>query len=288
LDETVLGDHLDLVQQIVPTNEEIRYVREQIDIDLEFDEAGKFFMQFLRFKDLPDRVRLWAFKRRFEQVTSVLHDQIATISKACAQLLDEKSRFVEFLSLVLTLGNYLNSKPQMSSTPKMHFGFQLSSLTKLKDTKSTDKRTNLLQFLAQWISREHLHLRDFYQDVATVSDAARVPVSVINQEHLRCKRQLSEIRNQLATISQDSLESDSEEALFDKNYYDLMNLFVGKATSTMIEIDRLWEQMKDELKNIALLYCEKEAEIVRDPQAWFLMLDQFVETYKSCLLERRK
>jgi hypothetical protein len=295
MDVDVLGEHLDLLQQIVPTNEEIQYVRDQMEeTDSDFDEAGQFFSQFLRFRDLPDRVRLWTFSKRFQSLVETIDENINTLSKACSELCqEENNRFVQFLSLVLTLGNYLNSKPMNAAPPKMHYGYQLSSLNKLNDTRATDKsNVTLLQFLIKWLCKEHSQVSLFYEDLVSIAPASHISVAAINNEIMKCKKQLGEIRQLIEKVAKHASEriatATEEEDLFDSKFLHLMRSFSSKATSRMIEIDRKWEEMRDQMRQVASLFCEKETDILREAQGFFTMLDRFIETYKSVLKKHQE
>merc|ERR1711879_385385 len=55
------------------------------------------------------------------------------------------SGFKDFIALVLFCGNYMNS----GSNKAQSYGFDISFLGKLKDTKSADGQMNFMHFLAQ-------------------------------------------------------------------------------------------------------------------------------------------
>lgn len=88
--------------------------------------------------------RFYSFGQDFEEVKG----QVATIYKATKQVMNSK-RFGRLLEIILAVGNFMNGKTRNGGA----FGFQLSSLSKLKDTKSINKPPiSLLQWIVGHIT----------------------------------------------------------------------------------------------------------------------------------------
>jgi hypothetical protein len=78
------------------------------------------------------------------------------VLEACEEVQKSK-KFRGVLEVVLAVGNYINGGTHRGAA----YGFKLDALTKLQDTKSTDNKTNLLQYLATLIAQKHPDLLGF-------------------------------------------------------------------------------------------------------------------------------
>lgn len=71
------------------------------------------------------------------------------------------------LEIILAFGNYLNSSKRGPA-----YGFKLQSLDTLSDTKSTDKKTCLLHYIASTIRHKFPELLTFESELLLVDKAA--------------------------------------------------------------------------------------------------------------------
>ncbi|KAL0484272.1 tatB [Acrasis kona] len=75
----VLGNHFEILEQVMPSNEELQYVREQCVESANFDEAGQFFSMLIEFRNLPDRVKHWSFMHKFDSTCAAIQNDINKI-----------------------------------------------------------------------------------------------------------------------------------------------------------------------------------------------------------------
>ncbi|KAL8189851.1 UNVERIFIED_CONTAM: hypothetical protein K2H54_015017 [Gekko kuhli] len=107
-------------------------------------EPEQFAVVMSGVKRLQPRLSAILFKLQFEEQVSNIKPDIMAVSAACEEIRKSRS-FCRLLELVLLMGNYMNAGSRNAQT----FGFSLSSLCKLKDTKSVDQKTTLLHFLVE-------------------------------------------------------------------------------------------------------------------------------------------
>ncbi|KAG7272588.1 hypothetical protein CRUP_003510 [Coryphaenoides rupestris] len=120
-------------------------------------------------KRLRPRLNHLLFRLQFEEQVSNLRPDIVAVSAACDEVRKSRS-FSRLLELVLLLGNYMNA----GSRNAQSHGFDLSSLCKLKDTKSADQKTTLLHFLAQVCEEDFGDVVKFVDELEHVDRASRV------------------------------------------------------------------------------------------------------------------
>lgn len=97
------------------------------------------------------------------------------VGMATCEAIRESKKLSKILEIVLLCGNFLNS----GSTRGPAFGFELSFLTKLENTKDLNKQT-LLHFIVNTIENEHPELLSFGDDLPQVEIAARVSFAKIH------------------------------------------------------------------------------------------------------------
>ena len=96
------------------------------------------------------------YTKTFNERLQLAQSQIDAISDASNELLKSKS-ISKVFELILALGNFMN-KGARGNSP----GFKLNSLSKLRDTKSSDGQHTLLHYLVSCIEST-LSFRKSYQ-----------------------------------------------------------------------------------------------------------------------------
>ena len=127
-------------------------------------------------------------------------------------------------------GNYLNATGIKGGA----FGFRISSINKLVDTKATDG-TTLLHFVERTVTRCFPELDGFLEELKEATEACRVQL-------LDLKRDVAELKSGSAQHKKelDRLLGEHEENLRDP-YAQLMLPFLSRVTT---EISRLQDQVQ--------------------------------------------
>lgn len=77
-------------------------------------------------------------------------------------------KFKLLLEIILAFGNYLNSSKRGPA-----YGFRLQSLDNLLDTKSTDKRSCLLHYIANTVRQKFPDLMNFDTELFCIEEASQ-------------------------------------------------------------------------------------------------------------------
>ncbi|RXM94646.1 Protein diaphanous-like 3 [Acipenser ruthenus] len=131
-------------------------------------EPEQFGVVMSGVKRLRPRLNAILFKLQFEEQVNNIRPDIMAVNAACEEMRKSKS-FSKLLELVLLMGNYMNS----GSRNAQSYGFDLSSLCKLKDTKSSDQKKTLLHFLAEVSEERFPDVLKFVDDWQHVDKASR-------------------------------------------------------------------------------------------------------------------
>ncbi|CAM9178736.1 unnamed protein product, partial [Lampetra planeri] len=140
------------------------------DIVLEVDEErlSESLIQMSSVKLLRPRLNGILFKLTFEEQVNNIRPDIMNVTFACEEV-KKSEGFTKLLELVLLIGNYMNAGSRNAQT----FGFNISFLCKLRDTKSVGQNTTLLHFLAEKCEEQYPEILRFPDELEHVENASK-------------------------------------------------------------------------------------------------------------------
>ncbi|KAI5101804.1 protein diaphanous-like 2 isoform X5, partial [Silurus meridionalis] len=166
-------------------------------------EPEQFGVVMSDVKRLRPRLNSILFKLQFEEQVCHLRPDILAVSAACEDVRKSKA-FSKLLELVLLMGNYMNA----GSRNAQSYGFDLSSLCKMKDTKSADQTSTLLQFLAEVCEEKFPDVLKFVDDLQHVERASRVSAENLEKSLKQMEKQLLQLEKDLDTFSSPDNQDD--------------------------------------------------------------------------------
>uniref|UniRef100_A0A4W6D6J6 Diaphanous-related formin 3 n=1 Tax=Lates calcarifer TaxID=8187 RepID=A0A4W6D6J6_LATCA len=188
-----------MIQNLVkhlPEQEQLNALAKYKNEYANLSEPEQFGVVMSSVKRLRPRLSHILFRLQFEEQVNNLRPDILAVNAACDEVRKSRS-FGRLLELVLLLGNYMNA----GSRNAQSYGFDLSSLCKLKDTKSADQKTTLLHFLAQVCEDEFPDVIKFVDDLEHVDRASRVSAENLEKSLRQMERQLVQLERDLETFS---------------------------------------------------------------------------------------
>ncbi|XP_015392274.2 protein diaphanous homolog 3 [Panthera tigris] len=205
-------------------------------------EPEQFAVVMSNVKRLRPRLSAILFKLQFEEQVNSIKPDIMAVSTACEQIKKSKS-FSKLLELVLLMGNYMNAGSRNAQT----FGFNLSSLCKLKDTKSADQKTTLLHFLVEMCEQKYPDILTFVDDLEHLDKASKVSVETLEKNLKQMGRQLQQLEKDLETFP-------PPEDLHDK-FLTKMSSFVISAKEQYGKLLKLHENMETLYQSVMGYYA---------------------------------
>uniref|UniRef100_A0A673BHB2 Diaphanous-related formin 3 n=1 Tax=Sphaeramia orbicularis TaxID=375764 RepID=A0A673BHB2_9TELE len=197
VDEELLTEPM--IQNLVkhlPEQEQLNALAKYENDYANLSEPEQFGVVMSSVKRLHPRLSHILFRLQFEEQVTNLRPDILAVNTACDEVRKSRS-FGRLLELVLLLGNYMNA----GSRNAQSYGFDLSSLCKLKDTKSADQKTTLLHFLAQVCEEDFPDVIKFVDDLEHVDRASRVSAENLEKSLRQMERQLLQLERDLETFS---------------------------------------------------------------------------------------
>uniref|UniRef100_A0A8C5M151 Diaphanous related formin 3 n=1 Tax=Leptobrachium leishanense TaxID=445787 RepID=A0A8C5M151_9ANUR len=184
-------------------------------------------------KPIP-RLNSILFRLQFEEQVNNIKPDIMAVSEACEEIKKSK-RFGKLLEIVLLIGNYMNSGSRNAQT----YGYDLSSLCKLKDTKSADQKTTLIHFLAEVCEKKFPDIQNFVEDIQSVDHASRVSAENLEKTMKQMDLQLHQLEKDLETFA---LTEDEHDKFVTK-------IFAVSAKEQFKKLSRMFENMEKLYKN---------------------------------------
>ncbi len=250
-----------------------------------------------------------------------IFDNIHILVQACHEILTS-DLFQQFLTLVLTLANFMNG------TRNRQYGFKLGSLIKLNDTRSTDgSGITLLMYLIQWIERDYSHLLSLEDELTSCASASKIILASVKEQVKKIKGEVDDIDKQIQKIQGtidgyekmeqtrveqqikawvqsimeriDSEENDTvvpvpdipskvapDRYTFDTLFLAKMRDFHKKAVVQVQAMETELEKLNDLLTQLSVLY--NEPDVTSEPEKFFSVIDRFLNMYKSAIFELKE
>lgn len=263
MDENVINEsNIGTLKQIVPTAEELDQVLSYDGPKEDLAEPDKFFLVMTGIPSIVGRLESWEFKIKFMSMASAIRPDIENMIKACTQL-KTSEKFKKLLTIVLAVGNFLNGK----NKNRISYGFRLGSLLKLNDTKGSDGKTSLLQYIVDMVEKEHEDIADFIEDLSHVPSAARVIMTSMDEDISACKKSIKVLDKELQIADDAGLQGD--------RFTRVMSDFHERAKNVISTVDEKHEEMMTLLEEVAELFNESTTDLTKEPDKFFGTLNEF-------------
>ncbi|CAB1343022.1 unnamed protein product [Coregonus sp. 'balchen'] len=155
----------------------LKFIPEKSDVDLleehkhELDrmaKADRFLYEMSRINHYQQKLQSLYFKKKFAETIAGIKPKVEALIKASKEVLHSRN-LKQLLEVVLAFGNYMN-KGQRGNA----YGFKVSSLNKIADTKSSiDKNITLLHYLITILEKKYPKVMMFQEDLQSVPEAAK-------------------------------------------------------------------------------------------------------------------
>ncbi|XP_074420676.1 protein diaphanous homolog 3 isoform X2 [Larus michahellis] len=243
VDETQLSESM--IQNLIkhlPEQEQLNALSKFKSEYNNLSEPEQFGVVMSNVKRLRPRLSAILFKLQFEEQVNNIKPDIMAVSAACEEIKKSKS-FSKLLELVLLMGNYMNAGSRNAQT----FGYNLSSLCKLKDTKSADQKTTLLHFLVEVCEESYQDVLNFVDDFQHLDKASKVSAENLEKSLKHMERHLQQLEKDLQTFP---VPEDKHDKFVAK-----MSSFLVHAKEDFQKLSRMHENMEKLYQNVMGYYA---------------------------------
>jgi len=159
------------LKRVIPTPEQVGKLNVYRNSDPEelasLHSADRLMVKLIQIERLGPRIDGMLYRICFEEQWVLLDESARKLSEAGKGLMGA-SHFKELLNLILLIGNYMNGAGIKGGA----FGFKVSSINKLVDTKSVNN-TTLLHFLERTVAKHFPVMEEFLEELGKPAEAYR-------------------------------------------------------------------------------------------------------------------
>ena len=116
---------------------------------------------------LPAKLEIMSFMSTYYEFLHAVRPRIEAIYLASKATRNAK-KFKKILEIILAFGNYMNSAKKGSA-----YGFKMSSLDNLTITKSSDRKTTIVNYLVDVVAAKYPELKGFETELKYIEKAAQ-------------------------------------------------------------------------------------------------------------------
>uniref|UniRef100_A0A8C8JMS7 Dishevelled associated activator of morphogenesis 2 n=1 Tax=Oncorhynchus tshawytscha TaxID=74940 RepID=A0A8C8JMS7_ONCTS len=262
-----------LLSKLKMSNEEIKRAI------LEMDEREELAKDMLEIDHYQQRLQALYFKKKFAERLAETKPKVEAILSASKEVVRSK-RLTQTLEVVLAFGNFMN-KGQRGNA----YGFKVSSLNKIADTKSSiDRNITMLHYLIMIFEKNYPDILHIQQDLLSIPEAAKVNLAELEKEVHNIKSGLKAIETELQY--QQSRTTDRGD-----KFVPVVGDFITVASFSFSELEDLLNEAKDKFTKSLKHFGEEQDRM--QPDEFFGIFDTFLVSFDEARqdlenMQRRK
>ncbi|XP_047013766.1 disheveled-associated activator of morphogenesis 2 isoform X5 [Ictalurus punctatus] len=266
----------------------LKFVPEKSDIDLleehkhELDRmarADRFLYDMSRIDHYQQRLQSLFFKKKFAERLAETKPKVEAIVCASREVMRSK-RLTQILEVVLAFGNFLN-KGQRGNA----YGFKVSSLNKIVDTKSSiDRNITMLHYLIMIFEKNYPDTLNVQHELLSVPEAAKVNLAELEKDVYSIKSGLKALEAELQY--QQSRPRDRGD-----KFIPVVSDFITVASFSFSELEDLLNEAKEKFSKSLKHFGEEQMRM--QPDEFFGIFDTFLQSFNEARqdlenMQRRK
>ncbi|XP_023382548.1 disheveled-associated activator of morphogenesis 1 [Pteropus vampyrus] len=258
----------------------LKFVPEKGDIDLleehkhELDrmaKADRFLFEMSRINHYQQRLQSLYFKKKFAERVAEVKPKVEAIRSGSEEVF-RSGALKQLLEVVLAFGNYMN-KGQRGNA----YGFKISSLNKIADTKSSiDKNITLLHYLITIVENKYPKVLNLNEELRDIPQAAKVNMTELDKE-------ISTLRSGLKAVEMELEYQKSQPPQPGDKFVSVVSQFITVASFSFSDVEDLLAEAKD-LFTKAVKHFGEEAGKTQ-PDEFFGIFDQFLQAVSEAKQE---
>uniref|UniRef100_A0A1A8PXK7 Dishevelled associated activator of morphogenesis 2 n=1 Tax=Nothobranchius pienaari TaxID=704102 RepID=A0A1A8PXK7_9TELE len=266
----------------------LKFIPEKSDIDLleehkheleRMARADRFLFEMSRIDHYQQRLQALFFKKKFAERLAETKPKVEAILNASMEVVRSK-RLTQVLEVVLAFGNFMN-KGQRGNA----YGFKVSSLNKIADTKSSiDRSITMLHYLIMIFEKNYTDTLLIQEDLRSVPEAAKVNLSELEKEVHSIKSGLKALEAELHYQQSRTRERGDK-------FVAVISDFITVAGFSFSELEDQLSEAKEKFGKSLKHFGEEEGRM--QPDEFFGIFDTFLQSFSEARqdldnMQRRK
>ncbi|CAL9686176.1 unnamed protein product [Knipowitschia caucasica] len=252
----------------------LKFIPEKSDIDLleehkheleRMARADRFLFEMSRIDHYQQRLQALFFKKKFAERLAETKPKVEALLSASKEVVRSK-RLTQILEVVLAFGNFMN-KGQRGNA----FGFKVSSLNKIADTKSSiDRNITMLHYLIMIFEKNYPDTLQIQNDLGSVPEAAKVNLADLEKEVHHIKSGLKALEAELQ-YQQSRMRERGDK------FVAVIGDFITVAGFSFSELEDQLSEAKDKFSKALRHFGEDEGRL--QPDDFFGIFDTFMQSF---------
>eukprot|EP00062_Callorhinchus_milii_P016462 gi/632967768/ref/XP_007900164.1/ PREDICTED: protein diaphanous homolog 1 [Callorhinchus milii] len=274
VDEKTLTESIvqNLLKQL-PEQDQLSALAELKDEYDDLSESEQFGVVMSSVTRLRPRLQAILFMLQFEEQVSNLKPDIVSVKAACEEV-RSSDKFAKLMELILLVGNFMNAGSRNAGA----FGFSISFLCKLRDTKSADQKMTLMNFLGEICEEQYPDILGFTEELNHVEKASRVSAETL-------QKNLEQMGKQISTLEKDITDFPEPQDEHDK-FVEKMTSFVKVAREQFDKLSTMHENMEKEFEDLGQYFIFNPKKI--SIEEFFGDLCNFKNMFLQSVAENKK
>lgn len=247
---------LNSIYIIRPQEEEVRLIHDYLKSTNTGTNSGEelldkpelFLLELSRIPAFEERIYCLVYQNKFHESIASIDFRLNNINTICNELLTS-GKLKKILGIILACGNNMNATNKTRCDAD---GFDLAILPNLKDVKSKDNTTNLLQYIAYYyVNKIDDDLTKFpLPDPSDISFVAQTGFDELEKELKRVRNELKDIEQRVENVIK---QDESLNEPFKTKIYEFLKNAINECT----EQDESYTKCKLKFTKITNCYCVK-------------------------------
>ncbi|XP_039641828.1 disheveled-associated activator of morphogenesis 1 isoform X2 [Perca fluviatilis] len=266
--EDLPKDMLEQLLKFVPEKSDIELLEEHKHELERMAKADRFLYDMSSINHYQQRLQSLYFKKKFAERVADVKPKIKALSLASRELL-QSGTLRQLLEVVLAFGNYMN-KGQRGNA----YGFQVSSLNKIADTKSsTDRNVTLLHYMITVVKKTFPKVAAFSQDLQSVPEAAKVNMTELEKDIGNLRSGLKSVEAELQYQQGQSSRSPADK------FVPVVSQFITVASFSFSDVEESLSEAKEVFEKALRHFGEDPSNL--QPDTFFGIFDTFLTAFSE-------
>ncbi|KAJ8346130.1 hypothetical protein SKAU_G00303230 [Synaphobranchus kaupii] len=266
----------------------LKFVPEKSDVDLleehkheleRMARADRFLFEMSRIDHYQQRLQALFFKKKFAERLAEAKPKADAILCASREVMRSK-RLTQTLEVVLAFGNFMN-KGQRGNA----YGFKVSSLNKIADTKSSiDRNITMLHYLIMIFEKNYPEILRIQEELHSVPEAAKVNLAELEKEVFSIKSGLKALEAELQYQQSHGRDRGDK-------FVTVVSDFITVASFSFSELEEQLSEAKEKFTKALKHFGEEQGRM--QPDEFFGIFDTFLQSFSEARqdlenMQRRK
>ncbi|KAF2352706.1 Formin FH2 domain [Trinorchestia longiramus] len=267
--QTLHLDNVELLQRMVPTDTEVKayreYERNKSPLHMLTDE-DQYMFHLSKIDRLATKLSIMSFLANFTDSLHCITPQIHAIITA-SRSVKNSAKLRRLLEVILAFGNYMNSSKRGPA-----YGFKLSSLDNLCDTKSPKKKISLVHFIQDTVRTKLPDLNNFETELRGIETAAQVSLENIVTD-------LSELDKGMEAAKKEAERLKGHRSQEAQHASSILNDFLANSLDKLTKLKSEVKMGQDAFAEALEYFGESTRSLA--PNTFFAIFVRFCKSYKT-------